>query len=127
LQSEESIDCWKLTQKGILKFLPGVRVTADIVLSPYPCLVTYRRDVDIFKNKYAPKTVSEDIDNFQKRSAGNHQDIILREYHHGLYWLFNDGSLIYLIPSPVWKVNYMNMQAGKNFLTVEIMLVGANL
>jgi hypothetical protein len=119
LLSEEPGDCWELREKGILEFSPGAEVTADVVQLAYPSLVTYRRSVNIFKNQYNPKTVAEDIDSFQKRSAGNHQDMILREYHHGLYWLFNESSLIYLIPAPNWKTNYMNMQTAKNFFDCE--------
>jgi hypothetical protein len=119
LVSEEPGDCWELRKKGILEFSPDAEVTAEVVSLAYPSLVTYRQNVNIFKNQYNPKTVAEDIDSFQKRSAGNHQDMILREYTHGLYWLFNDGSLIYLIPAPNWKTNYMNMQTAKNFFNCE--------
>jgi hypothetical protein len=80
--------------------------------SPYPFLDIYRRSPDNFKNQYSPKIVSEDADNLQKRWSGDHQEIILGEERQGNYWLFNEGSAIYLIPSPKLKVNDMNMRTA---------------
>jgi hypothetical protein len=89
---------------------------AAVAPSPYPFLDTYRQSSDNFKNQYAPKLVSEDADNLQKRWSGDHQEIILGEERQGNYWLFSDGSAIYLIPSPKLKVNDMNMRtAGSLF------------
>jgi hypothetical protein len=94
---------------------PGVAKVA-VAPSPYPFLDTYRRSSDNFKNQYAPKIVSEDADNLQKRWSGDHQEIILGEERQGNYWLFNEGSAIYLIPSPKLKVNDMNIRtAGSLF------------
>jgi hypothetical protein len=94
---------------------PGLEKTAAAP-SAYPFLDTYRRSSDNFKNQYSPKLVSEDADNLQKRWSGDHQEIILGEERQGNYWLFNEGSAIYLIPSPKLKVNDMNMRtAGSLF------------
>jgi hypothetical protein len=94
---------------------PGLE-KAVAIPSPYPFLDTYRRSSDNFKNQYSPKIVSEDADNLQKRWSGDHQEIILGEDRSGNYWLFNEGSAIYLIPSPKLKVNDMNMRtAGSLF------------
>jgi hypothetical protein len=78
--------------------------------SPYPFLDVYRQSPDNFKNQYAPKAVSEDADNLQKRWSGDQQEIILGVERQGNYWLFNEGSAIYLIPSPKLKVNDKNMR-----------------
>jgi hypothetical protein len=95
---------------------PGLEKAAAATPSPYPFLDTYRRSSDNFKNQYSPKIVSEDADNLQKRWSGDHQEIILGEDRSGNYWLFNEGSAIYLIPSPKLKVNDMNMRtAGSLF------------
>jgi hypothetical protein len=94
---------------------PGLEKAAAAP-SAYPFLDTYRRSTDNFKNQYSPKIVSEDADNLQKRWSGDHQEIILGEDRSGNYWLFNEGSAIYLIPSPKLKVNDMNMRtAGSLF------------
>jgi hypothetical protein len=94
---------------------PGLEKAAAAP-SAYPFLDTYRRSTDNFKNKYSPKIVSEDADNLQKRWSGDHQEIILGEDRSGNYWLFNEDSAIYLIPSPKLKVNDMNMRtAGSLF------------
>jgi hypothetical protein len=78
--------------------------------STYPFLDLYRHSPDAFKNQYAPKTVSEDAENFDRRWAGNQQGIILGEERSGNYWLFSEGGLIYLIPVPKLKVNDINMR-----------------
>ncbi len=91
---------------------PGLEKAAAATPSPYPFLDTYRRSTDNFKNKYSPKIVSEDADNLQKRWSGDHQEIILGEDRSGNYWLFNEDSAIYLIPSPKLKVNDMNMRTA---------------
>jgi hypothetical protein len=78
--------------------------------SPYPFLDLYRQSPDIFRNQYTPKTVSEDSDNFNRRWAGNQQEIILGEDRTGNYWLFNEGDLMYLIPVPKLKVNEIKMR-----------------
>ncbi len=89
---------------------------AAVAPSAYPFLDTYRRSTDSFKNQYSPKIVSEDANNLQKRWSGDHQEIILGEDRSGNYWLFNENSAIYLIPSPKLKVNDMNMRtAGSLF------------
>jgi hypothetical protein len=94
---------------------PGLEKAAAAP-SAYPFLDTYRRSTDNFKNQYSPKIVSEDADNLQKRWSGDHQEIILGEDRSGNYWLFNEDSTIYLIPSPKLKVNDMNMRtAGSLF------------
>jgi hypothetical protein len=90
---------------------PGLEKAAAAP-SAYPFLDTYRRSTDNFKNKYSPKIVSEDADNLQKRWSGDHQEIILGEDRSGNYWLFNEDSAIYLIPSPKLKVNDMNMRTA---------------
>jgi hypothetical protein len=87
--------------------------------SPYPFLDVYRRSPDNFKNKYAPKVVSEDADNLQKRWSGDHQEIILGEERQGNYWLFNEGSLIYLIPNPKLKVIDQNMRTVGSLFNCE--------
>jgi hypothetical protein len=90
----------------------------DVGISPshYPFLVAYRQSSDNFKNQYSPKSVSEDADNLQKRWRGEQQEIILSEDRSGNYWLFDEDSAIYLIPSPKLKVNDMNMRtAGSLF------------
>jgi hypothetical protein len=96
--------------------LPSPGLEKAAIPSPYPFLDTYRRSSDGFRNQYSPKIVSEDADNLQKRWSGDHQEIILGEDRSGNYWLFNEGSAIYLIPSPKMKVNDMNMRtAGSLF------------
>jgi hypothetical protein len=87
--------------------------------SEYPFLETYRQSSDNFKNKYAPKIVSEDADNLQKRRAGDYQEIILGEDRQGNYWLFNDGSTTYLIPSPKLKINDLNIRTAGGLFTCE--------
>jgi hypothetical protein len=87
--------------------------------SEYPFLDTYRQNSDNFKNKYAPKVVSEDADNLQKRRSGDYQEIILGEDRQGNYWLFNDGSTTYLIPSPKLKVNDLNIRTAGGLFTCE--------
>ncbi len=87
--------------------------------SEYPFLDTYRQSSDNFKNKYAPKVVSEDADNLQKRRSGDYQEIILGEDRQGNYWLFNDGSTTYLIPSPKLKVNDLNIRTAGGLFTCE--------
>jgi hypothetical protein len=90
---------------------PSLSTTkAAVAPSPYPFLDTYRQSPDNFKNQYAPKAVSEDADNLQKRWSGDQQEIILGEERQGNYWLFNEGSAIYLIPSPKLRVNDKNMR-----------------
>jgi hypothetical protein len=95
--------------------------TAKAALTPseYPFLDTYRQNSDNFKNKYAPKVVSEDADNLQKRRSGDYQEIILGEDRQGNYWLFNDGSTTYLIPSPKLKVNDLNIRTAGGLFTCE--------
>jgi hypothetical protein len=97
---------------------PGAAHAAPIP-SEYPFLDTYRQSSDNFKNKYAPKVVSEDADNLQKRRAGDYQEIILGEDRQGNYWLFNDGSTTYLIPSPKLKVNDLNIRTAGGLFTCE--------
>jgi hypothetical protein len=80
--------------------------------SAYPFLDKYRQSPEIFKNQYSPSTVSEDAENLQKRWGGDQQEIILGEDRQGNYWLFNEGSLVYLIPNPKLKVNDMNMRTA---------------
>jgi hypothetical protein len=87
--------------------------------SEYPFLDIYRQNSDNFKNKYAPKVVSEDADNLQKRRSGDYQEIILGEDRQGNYWLFNDGSTTYLIPSPKLKVNDLNIRTAGGLFTCE--------
>jgi hypothetical protein len=87
--------------------------------SEYPFLDTYRQSSDNFKNKYAPKVVSEDADNLQKRRSGDYQEIILGEDRQGNYWLFNDGSTTYLVPSPKLKVNDLNIRTAGGLFTCE--------
>jgi hypothetical protein len=87
--------------------------------SEYPFLDTYRQSSDNFKNKYTPKVVSEDADNLQKRRAGDYQEIILGEDRQGNYWLFNDGSTTYLIPSPKLKINDLNIRTAGGLFTCE--------
>jgi hypothetical protein len=87
--------------------------------SEYPFLDTYRQNSDNFKNKYAPKVVSEDADNLQKRRSGDYQEIILGEDRQGNYWLFNDGNTTYLIPSPKLKVNDLNIRTAGGLFTCE--------
>jgi hypothetical protein len=87
--------------------------------SLYPFLDTYRQSSDNFKNQYSPKIVSEDADNLQKRRAGDYQEIILGEDRQGNYWLFNDGSTTYLIPSPKLKVNDLNIRTAGALFTCE--------
>ncbi len=87
--------------------------------SEYPFLETYRQSSDNFKSRYAPKVVSEDADNLQKRRSGDYQDIILGEDRQGNYWLFNDGSTTYLIPSPKLKVNDLNIRTAGGLFTCE--------
>jgi hypothetical protein len=92
--------------------LPSPGLEKASAPSAYPFLDTYRRSTDNFKNQYSPKIVSEDADNLQKRWSGDHQEIILGEDRSGNYWLFNEDSAIYLIPSPKLKVNDMNMRTA---------------
>ena len=96
-------------------------VAAKVAAAPslYPFLDTYRQSVDNFKNRYSPKVVSEDADNLQKRRAGDYQEIILGEDRQGNYWLFNDGSTTYLIPSPKLKVNDLNIRTAGGLFTCE--------
>jgi hypothetical protein len=97
---------------------PGV-AKAAAAPSLYPFLDTYRQSSDNFKNQYSPKIVSEDADNLQKRRAGDYQEIILGEDRQGNYWLFNDGSTTYLIPSPKLKVNDLNIRTAGGLFTCE--------
>jgi hypothetical protein len=87
-------------------------VDVGISLPHYPFLDTYRQSADSFKNQYTPKIVSEDADNLQKRFRGEQQEIILSADRQGSYWLFNEGSTIYLMPSPKLKVNDLNMRTA---------------
>jgi hypothetical protein len=97
---------------------PGV-AKAAAAPSLYPFLDTYRQSSDIFKNQYSPKIVSEDADNLQKRRAGDYQEIILGEDRQGNYWLFNDGSTTYLVPSPKLKINDLNIRTAGGLFTCE--------
>jgi hypothetical protein len=97
---------------------PGV-VKSAAAPSIYPFLDTYRQSSDNFKNQYSPKIVSEDADNLQKRRAGDYQEIILGEDRQGNYWLFNDGSTTYLIPSPKLKINDLNIRTAGGLFTCE--------
>jgi hypothetical protein len=97
---------------------PGV-AKAAAAPSLYPFLDTYRQSSDNFKNQYSPKIVSEDADNLQKRRAGDYQEIILGEDRQGNYWLFNDGSTTYLIPSPKLKINDLNIRTAGALFTCE--------
>jgi hypothetical protein len=97
---------------------PGV-AKAAVAPSLYPFLDTYRQSSDNFKNQYSPKIVSEDADNLQKRRAGDYQEIILAEDRQGNYWLFNDGSTTYLIPSPKLKINDLNIRTAGGLFTCE--------
>jgi hypothetical protein len=100
--------------------LPSPSVAkAAAASSLYPFLDTYRQSSDTFKNQYSPKIVSEDADNLQKRRAGDYQEIILGEDRQGNYWLFNDGSTTYLIPSPKLKVNDLNIRTAGGLFTCE--------
>ncbi len=91
-------------------------IDVGISLSHYPFLDTYRQNPDNFKNQYTPHVVSEDADNLQKRWSGDTQEIILGEDRQGNYWLFKDGNITYLIPSPKLKVNDVNIRtAGSLF------------
>jgi hypothetical protein len=92
---------------------------AAAALSLYPFLDTYRQSSDNFKNQYGPKIVSEDADNLQKRRSGDYQEIVLGEDRQGNYWLFNDGSTTYLIPSPKLKVNDLNIRTAGGLFTCE--------
>jgi hypothetical protein len=99
--------------------LPSPEAAKSPIPSEYPFLDIYRQNPDNFKNKYAPKVVSEDADNLQKRRAGDYQEIILGEDRQGNYWLFNDGSTTYLIPSPKLKINDLNIRTAGGLFTCE--------
>jgi hypothetical protein len=84
--------------------------------SDYPFLDLYQQSTDSFKQRYNPTVVSENQENFQKRWAGDTQEIILSEDRQGNYWLFQEGSSTYLIPNPKFKANDLNMRtAGSLF------------
>jgi hypothetical protein len=79
----------------------------------YPCLDKYRQSIESFKNQYSPSVVSEEAENFQKRWSGSQQEIILGENRQGNYWIFNEDSSIYLVPSPKLKVNDMTIRTAR--------------
>jgi hypothetical protein len=91
----------------------------DAPLTEYPFLEIYRQSPDTFKNQYSPNTVSEESENIQKRWAGEQQEIILAEDRQGNYWLIQENSTIYLIPSPKLKVNDMNMRTAGGLFDCE--------
>ncbi len=85
----------------------------------YPCLDKYRQSIESFKNQYSPYVVSEEVESFQKRWGGNQQEIILGEDRQGNYWIFNEGSSIYLVPSPKLKVNDMNIRTARGLFELS--------
>lgn len=87
--------------------------------SAYLFLNTYQIGPENFKNQYMPKIVSEDAENVQERRSGSQQDIILSEDRQGKYWLFNEGSQIYLVPNPKLKVNSINIQIAESIFDCE--------
>jgi hypothetical protein len=91
----------------------------DAPSTEYSFLEVYRQSPDTFKNQYSPNTVSEDSENIQKRWAGEQQEIILGEDRQGNYWLVQENSTIYLIPSPKLKVNDMNMRTAGGLFDCE--------
>jgi hypothetical protein len=99
--------------------LPSPGAAKAAAPSLYPFLDTYRQSLDNFKHQYNPKIVSEDADNLQKRRAGDYQEIILGEDRQGNYWLFNDGSTTYLVPSPKLKINDLNIRTAGGLFTCE--------
>jgi hypothetical protein len=101
------------------RFSPEPIKVAATTPSQYPFLDVYRRNPDNFKNQYAPEIVSEDPENLNKRRAGDNQEMILSKDRQGNYWLFNDGSTTYLIPSPKLKVNDLNMGTAGGLFTCE--------
>lgn len=91
----------------------------DALSTEYSFLEVYRQSPDTFKNQYSPNTVSEDSENIQKRWAGEQQEIILGEDRQGNYWLIQENSTIYLVPSPKLKVNDMNMRTAGGLFDCE--------
>jgi hypothetical protein len=84
------------------------------VTSRYPFLDLYHRSPDSFKQQYQPTAVSEAQENLEQRWAGNTQEIVLKEDPRGNYWLFQDGTTTYLLPSSKFKANEFNMRTAGN-------------
>jgi hypothetical protein len=85
---------------------PASGSVTPIAFSEYPFLDLYKQSPETFKSQYSPTVVSESEENFQKRWSGNQSEIILVVDRRGNYWLFSEGSKIYLIPNP--KLNIID-------------------
>lgn len=89
---------------------PAAGSADPIARSEYPFLDLYKQSPESFKSQYSPTVVSESEENLQKRWGGDQSEIILGADRRGNYWLFSEGSKIYLIPNPKLNIIDANMR-----------------